>query len=56
MTGSSEPVAAPEPWLDPPDDPVLEPDDEPLWEPVYRQAPLSEATWEKLQRHPQFRG
>ncbi len=27
---------------------------EPLWEPVYRQAPLSEATWEKLQAHPQF--
>ena len=28
---------------------------EPLWEPVYRQAPLSPATWEKLQEHPQFR-
>lgn len=27
---------------------------EPMWEPVYRQAPLSDATWEKLQRHPQF--
>jgi len=27
---------------------------EPMWEPVYRQAPLSPATWEKLQRHPQF--
>lgn len=28
---------------------------EPLWEPVYRQAPLSASTWEKLQAHPQFR-
>jgi len=28
---------------------------EPLWEPVYRQARLSSATWEKLQQHPQFR-
>jgi tRNA U34 5-methylaminomethyl-2-thiouridine-forming methyltransferase MnmC len=28
---------------------------EPLWEPVYRQAPLAPATWERLQRHPQFR-
>jgi hypothetical protein len=28
---------------------------EPLWEPVYRQAPLSPASWEKLQQHPQFR-
>ena len=28
---------------------------EPLWEPVYRQAPLSPATWDKLQQHPQFR-
>jgi tRNA U34 5-methylaminomethyl-2-thiouridine-forming methyltransferase MnmC len=28
---------------------------EPLWEPVYRQAPLSAASWEKLQQHPQFR-
>jgi len=28
---------------------------EPLWEPVYRQAPLSPATWDKLLRHPQFR-
>ena len=27
---------------------------EPLWEPVYRQAPLSDETWEKLRRHPQF--
>ncbi len=27
---------------------------EPLWEPVYRQAPLSPETWEKLQQHPQF--
>ncbi len=27
---------------------------EPMWEPVYRQAPLSPATWEKLQQHPQF--
>ncbi len=27
---------------------------EPLWEPVYRQAPLSAATWEKLRVHPQF--
>jgi tRNA U34 5-methylaminomethyl-2-thiouridine-forming methyltransferase MnmC len=29
---------------------------EPLWDPVYRQAPLSPATWENLQRHPQFSG
>jgi hypothetical protein len=28
---------------------------EPMWEPVYRQVPLSEATWEKLRLHPQFR-
>ena len=28
---------------------------EPLWEPVYRQARLSPATWDKLQQHPQFR-
>jgi hypothetical protein len=28
---------------------------EPLWEPVYRQARLSSATWDKLQQHPQFR-
>ncbi len=28
---------------------------EPLREPVYRQAPLTPATWEKLQQHPQFR-
>jgi hypothetical protein len=27
---------------------------EPLWEPVYRQARLSPATWERLQAHPQF--
>ena len=27
---------------------------EPLWEPVYRQAPLSPESWEKLSRHPQF--
>ncbi len=27
---------------------------EPLWEPVYRQAPLAEATWERLRQHPQF--
>jgi tRNA U34 5-methylaminomethyl-2-thiouridine-forming methyltransferase MnmC len=27
---------------------------EPLWTPEYRQARLSEATWEKLRRHPQF--
>jgi tRNA U34 5-methylaminomethyl-2-thiouridine-forming methyltransferase MnmC len=30
------------------------PSAEPLWEPVYRQAPLVPATWERLQRHPQF--
>ena len=28
---------------------------EPLHEPVYRQAPLSASSWEKLQAHPQFR-
>jgi tRNA U34 5-methylaminomethyl-2-thiouridine-forming methyltransferase MnmC len=28
---------------------------EPLREPVYRQAPLSPQTWEKLEQHPQFR-
>lgn len=28
---------------------------EPMWEPVYRQAPLAEETWEKLQQHPQFK-
>jgi hypothetical protein len=28
---------------------------EPMWEPVYRQAPLSPATWDKLLQHPQFR-
>lgn len=27
---------------------------EPLWEPMYRQEPLSEATWQRLQAHPQF--
>jgi hypothetical protein len=27
---------------------------EPMREPVYRQAPLTPATWEKLQQHPQF--
>jgi S-adenosyl-L-methionine-dependent methyltransferase len=27
---------------------------EPMWEPIYRQAPLSEETWEKLRLHPQF--
>ena len=27
---------------------------EPLWEPVYRQAPLSAESWEKLQKHAQF--
>jgi tRNA U34 5-methylaminomethyl-2-thiouridine-forming methyltransferase MnmC len=27
---------------------------EPLWEPVYRQAHLSPASWEKLRHHPQF--
>jgi tRNA U34 5-methylaminomethyl-2-thiouridine-forming methyltransferase MnmC len=31
------------------------PSAEPLWEPVYRQAPLAPVTWERLQRHPQFR-
>jgi tRNA U34 5-methylaminomethyl-2-thiouridine-forming methyltransferase MnmC len=28
---------------------------EPMGEAVYRQAPLTPATWEKLQRHPQFK-
>jgi len=28
---------------------------EPLWEPVYRQARLSPASWERLNEHPQFR-
>lgn len=28
---------------------------EPMWTPVYRQAPLSRETWEKLRQHPQFR-
>jgi tRNA U34 5-methylaminomethyl-2-thiouridine-forming methyltransferase MnmC len=27
---------------------------EPMWKPVYRQAPLSTASWDKLRRHPQF--
>jgi tRNA U34 5-methylaminomethyl-2-thiouridine-forming methyltransferase MnmC len=27
---------------------------EPLWEPVYRQARLAPATWERLRQHPQF--
>jgi tRNA U34 5-methylaminomethyl-2-thiouridine-forming methyltransferase MnmC len=27
---------------------------EPMWEPVYRQASLTDGTWEKLQQHPQF--
>jgi tRNA U34 5-methylaminomethyl-2-thiouridine-forming methyltransferase MnmC len=27
---------------------------EPMWEPVYRQAPLALATWEKLRTHKQF--
>jgi tRNA U34 5-methylaminomethyl-2-thiouridine-forming methyltransferase MnmC len=27
---------------------------EPLLEPIYSRAPLSQTTWEKLQRHPQF--
>lgn len=27
---------------------------EPMWEPVYRQAPLAPATWERLRQHPQF--
>ena len=31
------------------------PSAEPLWEPTYRQAPLTPATWERLQGHPQFR-
>jgi tRNA U34 5-methylaminomethyl-2-thiouridine-forming methyltransferase MnmC len=28
---------------------------EPMWEPVYHQAALAPATWDKLQQHPQFR-
>ena len=28
---------------------------EPMWEPLYRQAPLSLGTWDKLLQHPQFR-
>lgn len=27
---------------------------EPLWEPIYRQMPLTEPTWERLRKHPQF--
>jgi hypothetical protein len=27
---------------------------EPMWEPAYRQAPLAESTWLRLQQHPQF--
>jgi hypothetical protein len=27
---------------------------EPMWEPVYRQTPLTDETWRKLQAHPQF--
>jgi hypothetical protein len=27
---------------------------EPMWEPVYRQAPLSAKSWDRLQTHPQF--
>jgi hypothetical protein len=27
---------------------------EPLWDPVYRQAPITPETWERLQAHPQF--
>ena len=27
---------------------------EPMWEAAYRQAKLAAATWEKLQKHPQF--
>jgi len=29
---------------------------EPMWEPVYRQAPLSPQSWERLKDHPQFKG
>ena len=28
---------------------------EPMWEPIYRQAPLTKDTLEKLQQHPQFK-
>ncbi len=28
---------------------------EPLWEPAYRQAPLSDSSWQRLQEHPQFK-
>jgi hypothetical protein len=27
---------------------------EPMWDGVYRQAPLSHSSWEKLIKHPQF--
>ena len=27
---------------------------EPMWEPVWRRAPLSSGTWERLRAHPQF--
>jgi hypothetical protein len=27
---------------------------EPMWEPVYRQAPLTPQSFQKLQQHPQF--
>ena len=27
---------------------------EPLWEPLYRQAPLTHETWQRLRAHPQF--
>jgi len=27
---------------------------EPMWEPAYRQAPITEASWNKLIEHPQF--
>lgn len=27
---------------------------EPMWEPTYRQAPISEASWQRLLAHPQF--
>ena len=29
---------------------------EPLWEPSYRQTPLTENTWLRLQQHTQFQG
>lgn len=28
---------------------------EPMWQPLYRQAPLATATWDKLREHPQFK-